>query len=225
MKTFTFYISAALLLLATVGGGLLHGDLTNRWGPPPDSSLAKERLGTPLPRQCGPWRLVRDAPLEPEVVRTLKCSAYISRLYEHEQTGNIVSVAVLLGPPGTISVHTPEICYSAINYSIAGERARTKVKDRNGMEHSLWEVDVQANQLTQPLLRVIYGWNAGSAWEATEQPRFQFGGLPHLYKIQVTSSLSKKAGPEINPGIDFLSHFLVELEPHLLPSRVVADSR
>lgn len=217
MKTIGYWMSAAVLLLATLGGGILYGNLTNRWGPRPDATLAKNRLREPLPQRIGDWRLVRDVPLEPEVVRTLKCSAYISQVYEHEESGDVVSVAVLLGPSGSISVHTPEICYSGADYTVDGQRQKTFIKDQSGVEHSLWEIAVQSNRLIRPPMRVMYAWNAGSGWDATDHPRYRFGGLPHLYKIQIAGSIRNERGNgSFDPSVDFLSQFLAEIESHLL---------
>lgn len=162
----------------------------------------------------------RETELEVSVVRLLQCPSYVSRIYEHEQTGDVVSVAVLLGPPGPISVHTPEICYSSHDYSVFGERRLVTIQDASGKDHSLWEVTMKSNGLEEASQRVLYGWSTGSHWEAAEYPRFGYGGAPYLYKLQLSASLlnGKESVDESDPTQDFLSQFLVQLSDRLVDS-------
>jgi hypothetical protein len=223
MKTFPSFglpvFGLALVLLGTVGMGLVQGRLTNRWGLRPDAEQAAQRLRPTLPAEVGNWRLKSEDKLAPAALTILSCSAYVARVYEHQQTGDVVNVAVLLGPPGPISVHTPEVCYSSREYTADGERRRTTVVDQKGHKHSLWQLPLKANKLEASSLRVFYGWSTGTQWDAVEYPRFKFGGLPHLYKLQVavTDHPGSKA-IEFDAGQDFLECFLPQLEPRMVPA-------
>jgi hypothetical protein len=147
----------------------------------------------------------------------LQCPAYITRVYEHQQTGDVVNVAVLLGPPGPISVHTPEVCYSSREFTPDGDRRRTPVTDQAGMEHTLWQLPLKTNDFDASSLRVFYGWTTGSKWGAPEYPRYLFGSLPHLYKLQVAVT-DHPASKAINfdAGKDFLECFLPQLQPQMV---------
>jgi hypothetical protein len=225
MKQLLAAIGLLVLLAGTLGAGWLHGNMTNRWGIHPDSNLAAARLRQPLPERVGHWKLRREAELEKAVIRMLRCPASISRVYEHEQTGDVISVAVLLGPPGPISVHTPEICYSSHNYTVTSARERTTLTDATGDEHSLWEVRMKSNSVDGARLRVLYAWTTGNKWLAAEHPRFGYGGVPHLYKVQLASNSSPGDSlEEFDPAQDFLRSFLVQLEPKLVDSAVAAAS-
>jgi hypothetical protein len=219
MKKLLLTFSVAALVAGTAAAGWLHGRMTNRWGRHPDSNLAAARLRQPLPDRVGHWRLRREAELEPAVIRLLQCPAFVSRVYEHEQTGDAVSVAVLLGPPGPISVHTPEICYSSQDFTLTSEREARSISDVSGTEHSLWQVSFKSNGVDGTRLRVLYGWTTGDRWAATERPRFGFGGVKHLYKIQLASNTpAGDSLDEFDPATDFLSQFLVQLDPRLVDS-------
>lgn len=207
------------MLVGTLGAGWLHGRMTNRWGFHPDSNLAAARLRQPLPDRVGHWKLRREAELEQSVIRMLQCPASISRVYEHEQTGDVISVAVLLGPPGPISVHTPEICYSSHDYTVTSAREKIDLADVTGTKHSLWEVRMKSNRVDGASLRVLYGWTTGEGWLAAEYPRFGYGGVPHLYKIQLaSSSLPVDSLEEFDPAKDFLQHFFGQIQSRLVSS-------
>jgi len=211
--------ASALLLVGTIAGGLIQGRPSHRWGPRGDSHLATEQLRQSLPSRVGSWRLQRESPIEETVLKMLQCSAYISRVYEHDQTGDMVAVAVLLGPFGPISVHTPELCYSANNYSVTRERKAVSITDQSGEKHTFWESHLRSNGLEGESLRVIYGWTTNGQWKAAERPRFEFAGVPHLYKLQLVGDLTfQRGGKEFDPCEDFLTSFAVQLRPQLVAS-------
>lgn len=214
-------LPALLLALAgTLGTGYLHGRMTNRWGLGRQAHSAAEQLRVPLPEAAGHWRLRREEPFPKAVVQVLQCPAHISRVYEHQQTGDVVMVAVIVGPPGPVAVHSPEICYSSRDYTIDGPRREAQFKDASGQQHALWELSLKANELDRVPLKVFYGWTPGGPWQATPQPRFRFGGLSHLYKLQlsVTQHPASEA-IQFNAAEDFLLHFLAQLQPRLVPAQ------
>jgi hypothetical protein len=220
MKRLIPVLSVVVLLAATLGAGALHGRLSGRWGLEATAQSAAERLTPDFPTAFGNWQQIAELPMQDEVVGILQCPAYISRRYKHEQTGDIATVAVLLGPPGPISVHTPEVCYSSREFSISGERRKVTVNAPQGREQSFWELPLKTNNVHASPLRVLYGWSAGKNWEAARYPRFGYGGLSHLYKLQVavTANASKKS-TEFDAGRDFLEAFLVQLRPRLIEAR------
>lgn len=220
MKHLIPVLSLVVLLIATVGAGVLHGRLSGRWGVEATAQSAAEELASDFPKAFGNWQQVTENPLGDEVVKVLQCPAYISRTFRHEQTGDRATVAVLLGPPGPISVHTPEICYSSREYTISGARRKVTVKSTEGVEQAFWELPLKANDVHAAESRVLYGWSNGRIWEAANWPRFSYGGLSHLYKLQVsivTNSTTKPA--EFDAGRDFLEAFLGQLQSRLVEAR------
>jgi len=111
----TAFLAVMILLVAglTLASGMIHGRLTNRWGPPTAMLAAAERLKG-VPTECGDWRrMEKDLEMDETTINMLELEGWINRTYLHQPTGQTVHVAVLLGPPGRISVHTPEICFSS----------------------------------------------------------------------------------------------------------------
>lgn len=217
MKPLTFFISATVILVGTLLGGWLQGRMITRWGADELLAVAGKRLEAPLSEQVGGWRLVQATQFEPDVVRMLQCPAHFSRSYVHEQTGDSVSVAVIVGPPGPVSVHTPEICYSAQDYAITAERRSVAVVDDSQREHQLWQVSLEPRSPTASSQRVLYAWGTGGPWLASADPRFNHAGEPYLYKIQLAGP-TVDTNAEFDPCQDFLRSFLPELQSHLVPT-------
>src|SRR5437764_2704974 len=174
MKTFPL-AGFLILLVGTLGVGIVQGRITNRWGLRSDAEIAGDRLRPALPAEVGNWRMRSDEKLPDPVAAILQCNGAVSRVYEHQQTGDIVRLAVLLGPPGPISVHTPEVCYSSREYTAGGERRKTTITADDEKTHTLWQLALTANNLDSSSLRVFYGWSTGTVWEATARPRFCYG--------------------------------------------------
>lgn len=216
MKLSTSLIAAAALVLVTVITGAVHGRLISRWGAQPDVESAAKRLDR-VPDTIGDWQRIPTEGLDPEVAKILQCHGSISRVYENMRSGERVTIAVLLGPAGPIAVHTPEICYSSRDYRIAQDRTEWSIAgDEGSPSDTFWDLRLDASDdLKASPLRVIYGWTNHKHWNATKHPRFEFGGSPFLYKLQL-------AGPKPQGDADkdacsaFLTAFLPVLREHMI---------
>jgi hypothetical protein len=218
MSRVLFFAASAVFLLATLASGWLHGSLVNRWGQADALQVAAARLDRGLPPRLGHWRLVKTLPLEEGVGDKLQCAAALHAIYTSEQTGDSVVVAVLAGPSGPLTVHTPEICYSANDYELAGERQALAVTDKKGQQHSLWQLHANSRHSMRPNLRVLYGWSQGHEWQAVRGPRFALAGLPVLYKLQLAGPARDTGAGGPDPCQEFLGHFLAEIQPRLVAS-------
>ena len=85
---------------------------------------------------------------------------------------------------------------------------------------------MKSNGLEEASQRVLYGWSTGSRWEATKHPRFGYGGVSHLYKLQLAASLlNVQAGADdSDPTRDFLAQFLTQLNGRLVDARPNSNS-
>jgi hypothetical protein len=217
MSRLMFMLTAAGFLAATLASGWLHGTLANRWGQGDQLTLAAARLDGDLPPRLGPWRLAKTLPMDSEVRKSLQCCAALHGIYTNDQTGDSVIIAVLAGPSGPLSVHTPEICYSAADYELAGERQQWTVRDKQGQSHGLWTIHANSRHATRPNLRVVYGWSSGGPWQAVQRPRFALAGLPVVYKLQLAGPAREDQREQaLDPSHDFLTRFLAEIQPRLI---------
>lgn len=219
MKYHAAILTASALIL-TVASGMWHGRISNRWGPPTAVRPALEMLPG-VPREIGDWTLVDEQQLDPQVVDTLQCHGYLYRIYEHQESGQKVNVVVLLGPPGPISVHTPEICYSGQGFESDGQRVMHAVsRPGNSEQDQFWSVRMKPLQNDGSVQQVYYAWSDGSRWTNPESPRWAFRRQPYLYKLQLASvqpSESPAAGDSQMQGAeDFLHEFSAAARPFIV---------
>lgn len=213
------------MLLGTLGSGWLHGRMVQRWGQAEALRSAAEQLQDGLPQRLGAWLLVKSPEFEEGVAEILQCAAYLNGVYTNEQTGDTIVVAIVAGPSGPTSVHTPEICYSAQDYAMGNNRQRVTVHDISGQTHTFWQVDAHSLHANQPDHRLLYGWSRGPQWEAADGPRFAFAGLPVLYKLQLAAPPQDHNPTDLNSDAcqDFLSRFLAHIQPRLVTTSRVAS--
>ena len=229
LPTFSIVLAAGLILFS----GLIYGRMSNRWGPSPDVRAVAAKLKH-IPKQVGSWKYepsedksLKDKSsekMEDSTVDMLQCAGYIDRTYKNKDTGEIVNMFIILGPPGPTSVHTPEVCYSSQGYPIRETRQRVTIQNgeepeekAQGPEDEFWATTFRSNDLGAGMLRIYYAWSTGGAWSATEKPRYAYAGHPYLYKIQLASSIpSYGDSEEDDPCRRFLQAFLPKARPYLV---------
>lgn len=201
------WLALGIAVLITLTGGILYGNYSQRWNASAEMRAAAIHLGQ-LPREIGSWKAVEEVPIDDSALQMLECTGHINRRYVNEETGKSLQLAIMLGPPGPIAVHTPEICYSSRAYELQGERSKTLLEVSTGMRHLFWTVDFTTRNALADGLRVYYAWGDGRKWFASNSPRFEFAGAPLLYKLQVATYVNPYAGDE---GSDPSRQFLEEL--------------
>lgn len=203
-----FIVLAAIGTGITLAAGLLHGRLTQRWGPLPDLQAAARNLEA-LPKDIGDWQSVKEEPISERIVQTLSCAGYVNRQYVNRKTGQTISVAIIVGPPGPTAVHTPEICYSSRAYSIQDPRKEVKLSDDAGKSHSFWSVQFRSSDASPDQLHVYYGWLGDGEWTASKSPRFEFAGRRLLHKLQMSTIVpAQRTDRATDPCQDFLTALL-----------------
>jgi hypothetical protein len=220
MKQSVFIIGMLVLAGATLLGGTIQGRMSRRWGGATEFPKLADQLKK-LPTEIGPWHMRASQPLSAAAAAVLECAGYVSRQYENRQTGEVVTMAVLLGPAGPISVHTPDVCYSSQEYTIHQSPERTNFSRNQSGQDELWRTTLRSTRLEAGYLRVYYGWSSGDSWSAPADARFKFVGRPYLYKLQVAGPLPSPPDEKaVDPGFRFVTELLPVLKQHLIkPAR------
>lgn len=208
--------SAAIIAAAaiTAAGAAYDGWIEHRWSTPADARAAAIRLRD-VPERLGEWEVESTEALEPSIVKMLQCSGYLNRIYRHRATGERLHVAVLAGPAGPISVHTPEVCYSNRNYRLTGGAERLQVRPDQRPAEAFWDVTMRHADGPADTLEVVYAWNDGAGWQAPSQPRFALGGRPLLYKLQIARNVRPGHANETETCRSFLAGLLPALDQAL----------
>jgi hypothetical protein len=207
MKRALFLLAVVLAVALTVFSGVLQGRMRNRWGPSADTLAVAAKLKQ-LPTQFGHWRLKFSGELGETATSQLEPVGFLVHNYENQAGGELVSVTLLLGPPGPTSVHTPEVCFASRNYKSLGKRQSASFRRADGADDQLWTLDYKASNIQGSILRMYYGWSTGGRWSATEDPRFTFASQPYLYKIQLSCDMPTAGAQSSDPGRSFLEDFL-----------------
>ncbi len=202
------FLPLLLLLAVTIGSGIASGRFDHRWGPSVDLVDAGQRLDQ-LPEQFGNWHRQAVRPISAGVIEMLQCSGSLHHVYRNHETGDVVSLAMFVGPPGPMSVHTPQVCYTLAGHRLLQDGRQFKLRESDPPEEQFWGTTFKANSLEGGFLRVAHAWNAGNGWRAPERPRLTFGGAAKLYKVQVATSVATQAElAEHDPCRDFLRDFV-----------------
>jgi len=200
MNRYQLTLGFILLVAVTLLSGWVHGRMTNRWGYPEDTVAAAAKLQG-VPTQFGTWQLRSSEELSENTIKMLDCVGYFVREYVNRQTGDSVKAALLLALPEPLTLHTPEVCFSSREYTIAQQRQRVKVHNPNRPDDEFWALTFRSNHLEGDMLR---------------QNRFTFK-QPYLYKIQLAGHMPRGADLQTADICrDFLEDFIPAVKPHLV---------
>jgi hypothetical protein len=190
----TVKLPASLAWLVALGllvaSGVIQGQLTGRWATSVDLTAAVARLDQ-LPRVIGTWK-GEDADVDRATLQRIGISGGIVRRYRDAQTGSIVTVMLVCGRPGPVSVHTPDVCYEGAGYELAAPPS-------SPIPGFLAATMVRPGVAIPDRLQVYWSWNATGRWEVPENPRLAFGIRPYLYKLYVIGS-SPSIGDKLSSG-------------------------
>jgi hypothetical protein len=209
-------IALGALLLVVLGSGALAGLWSGRWGNSQALDRAVARLGQVPPSLGTSWDVKEDTMSERELA-VAEVSGYLHRQYTHRRTGTRISVLLVCGRPGPISVHTPEVCYAG-----AGYVQTSREKTRQGPADMLCQFQVRdfrhGNVARPTLLRIFMSWGCEGEWRIPARPRWAFAGKPYLYKLYVVRQMARPDEPvEKDPALDLMKELMPQLQETLFP--------
>ena len=199
----------ALAVVMIVGTGVAQGVLTDRWCVSPAIAEAVARLDR-IPQAAGDW--------EGETV-TMRGSeeagiaGHICRRYVNRRTSEAVTLFLVCGRPGPISIHTPDVCYGACGFTIG-----MPSKFRDG-DNEFWTVDMvrkRASERTR--MRAFWAWSATAGeWAAADNPRLHFASAAVLFKVYFLHELTgvADASAERDPAVDLMHQLLPGIQATL----------
>lgn len=176
--------------------------------------LASEGVSK-LPANIGPWRMLKSEPMDEAALSMLKCRAHQSCVYVDDQTGDTVSLVLLAGVSGPIVAHTPESCYSSIDFEVAESAKSDVVRRRGDRADTFGNIAFRSKSLTAQRQEVYYAWRRHDGpWEAPQSPRLALGGQPMLYKLQLAIACPATSSDK-SYADDAMRRFLNDLLPTL----------
>jgi len=207
-------IALGVVFLTIIVSGAAAGLWTSRWGESKALQKAAARLDR-LPPSLGDSWDVQEGTLSEQEIAVAEIDGYVSRRYVHRRTGTIVSVLLLCGRSGPMSVHTPEICFAGAGFTQVGAQGAYEGPPGSRSEFQVLDFS-KANVATPTLLRVFLSWGYNGEWAVPARPRFAFAGKPYLYKLYVTREMAKPNEPiKDDPATELLKDLLPQLQETL----------
>ncbi len=202
-------IAVLMALPLVLAYGIAEGIWTNRWQRSSDLERAAARLAS-VPLVVGDWQ-GEDLEMDARVAQKVEIDSYLQRRYVHQGSGEAVTVLIVCGRPGPISLHPPEVCYAGLGYFPVAGRTRTAVAAAPA-KADFWDLTVQRpDAFLKDRLRILYAWGTTGDWVAADNPRWQFARTPVLYKLYVVRHLPAEEKSGEDPAVRFLEQFLPEL--------------
>lgn len=191
--------------------GLLHGWSSGRWSGPAEIQVSAARLQQ-LPLRIGDWQ-GEDLHLDPKRQALAGIQGYVMRRYVHRRLGTALSLLIVCGRHGPISVHTPDVCYRGAGFEMQTPEVRQSV---GAGQAEFWRGDFRRHGESADQLRIFWAWNDGRGWRAPDRPRFAFGGAPVLFKLYVVQEVVTGGAGAASEAADFLGALLPVLDQVLL---------
>jgi len=210
--------SIAFISLVLVAG-VYQGMENERWHSSSNVADAARRLEN-VPRLLGDWK-GQEQPLNIGDLTHLGIRGHMSARYRNSTTGDVVTVLIVCGRPGPISVHTPDVCYRTAGYTAAGEIHAKEIPIEGGKKRSVWAQWFRrpATQAASQI-EVNWAWLANNEWVAPDNSRLSFAGFAAIYKLYVVRELpALESNRKRDASALFLHDFLPALEKVLAPSR------
>jgi hypothetical protein len=212
-------LAVVIAFAAVLGFGVAHGLWSDRWklSNEPGASAAKLQN---VSRTIGDWE-GEDDEFPPQVVEMAELAGYINRRYLNRRTGVGVSVVLVCGRPGPISVHRPEVCFPGQGMDFSIPPGKTTVPcEALPIQPVFFHTRLtRANAPGTPPHRLLWAWSADGAWQAADNPRLDFARHDALFKLYVMRPMARAEEPLAEDPIQgFLRVFLPELQRALFTS-------
>ena len=211
MKRMAAVLIAVLVLVLS---GLLHGLASERWATKPALSQAAARVPK-VPTEIGPWRA---EPVESDAAAFAQAGAvsYWTRSYVNGKTKDRILVILMCGRSGRMAAHTPEVCYRGAGYEMERDPETLALSTSQGAAlGTFWTARFAKAGDTASAQRLWWSWRAQDTWQASAQPRWDFGGASCLYKLYLSHDETGPENASTAAITDFMRQFLPELNKTL----------
>lgn len=194
----------ALLFIGALiaGAALVHGAVTQRWSVFAPDQAQTERLHQ-LEVRFQDWQ-----PTEvPTDMPTNERSIATARRYRSVSTQQSAVVTIISGIPGSVSTHTPDVCYVGSGFRCLRPPKRETFDVPGGGVATVYVADFEKKTATKAdRVRVRWAWSTDGTWIAPESPRWQFAkqlnSVPVLYKLYVATPLAEADAEDKVPDDD-----------------------
>ena len=215
MSTFTGPILLSVVLVGALG--VTHGVLTDRWAQSGRLEAALAALDR-VPTTFGDW-VGEDIPIEAEVMTRGGIQGCVHRRYKNSRTGETVSLLLVCGRGGPISVHTPDVCYAGAGYRQINDEKVTELDLSGDGTHTFRNLRFGMTEGSPAQLEIYWAWSGdGRDWVGPDNARLALARLPALYKLYVVREFLPGTRTESSDTCKaFLQQALPDIRQKLTP--------
>jgi hypothetical protein len=185
LRTSTFLVICGLIVAAAV----VNGAVTQRWSAFEPDPTVTNRLHA-LQVRFEDWKAT-EVPTE---MPTNERSIATSYQYSSIAANRTAIVTLISGIPGSVSTHTPDVCYPGSGYSTVRSPRKETMTLPDGRTAEFYVADFEKKTASKlDRVRVRWAWSTDGTWVAPDRPRWQFAAalarVPVLYKIYLATPL------------------------------------
>ncbi|QDU55063.1 hypothetical protein Pan181_12490 [Aeoliella mucimassa] len=174
----------------TAGSSLLVERVYQRWGNAEDLVIHADALNQ-FPMKFGEWECLGEQEV-PEYTRNLlKYKTAIWRDYQKQDGVESVQFMALVGTPGPLVRHPPEVCYDQQGYPLIVEPKTISI-DVAGVEHTFKATTYGMRGAPDDHFIVATSWSDCTTFERSAIPRARYGGSPFVYAVQALTKINHK---------------------------------
>ena len=209
-RDFALCASGFLSLLGASGADAV---LNRGLHDPAAVKAAAARLNS-IPEQIGAWTSSPEE-IDERERRMAEIVGSVRRTYRNSENGYVVSLTILCGASGPMSVHPPTACFEGVGYELSSGPSVVTFADADDTQSSLNRATFRlpGSQMSD-VVRVFWGWSDDGKWTAPANPRLAFRGQPYLFKLYVVDR-SLPRTDDVRQSEAFLAEALPEIRREL----------
>jgi len=193
------YVVVAVLI---AGAAIVNGAVTQRWAVFAPNPAQTGRLHA-LELRFNDWQ---PTPVDTEMPTNERSTA-TARRYTAPATGQSCVVTVISGIPGSVSTHTPDVCYVSSGYKCHRGPRKETLDLPGGAVATFYQADFEKKtQSKVERVRVRWAWSTDGTWVAPDSPRWAFAkqlnAVPVLYKLYIATPLPEADAEDRVPEDD-----------------------
>ena len=167
---------------------------------------------TAIPAVMGPWK-GEETEIDPRIARGTGARQVVTRRYVNQQTGVALDVIVLFGQAVDMYIHTPELCYPAAGYALAGGPDARTIPLEAGAAPFRALLYSKGEGAASDLQEVYYSWRYNGQWTPQVGLQKHFERIAGMYKVHLARRVTEHERRDFrNPCEGFLQWLLPEIE-------------
>jgi hypothetical protein len=176
-------IALPLCGVLLVLGAVVHGATTHRWSSFRAGAERSEKLQA-FVIENGDYQaeeIPNDLPLKEKSVAT-------SRRYFSPSRNQYAVLTMITGPAGSVTTHTPDICYPASGFKMLRPSKRETIDLPGNVKATYYVADFEKKTATTvERQRVRWMWSNDGTWKAPDRPRLAYLDLADVAKLYIVT--------------------------------------